>query len=133
MATGIKAEYIGDERVRLTHGPSGAVIITDLPPDNGGKGRMFSPTDLFASSLASCVLTIMAKVAARDGIPFEGASIAIVKEMSENPRRVARFAARVKLPSGLPPAQRSKLMACVKACPVHRSLHPDIKVDFEEI
>ncbi|HNT97205.1 MAG TPA: OsmC family protein [Elusimicrobiales bacterium] len=133
MATEIKAEYIGDEQVRLTHGPTGAVIVTDLPPDNGGKGRMFSPTDLFASSLASCVLTIMAKVAARENIPFEGSSIDIVKEMTEAPRRVARFAARVKLPAGLAAPQREKLLACVKACPVHRSLHPDIKVEFSEL
>ncbi len=133
MSTEISAEYVGDEQVRLTHGPTGAVIITDLPPDNGGKGRMFSPTDLFASALASCVLTIMAKVAARENIPFEGSSIVIVKEMSESPRRVAGFAARVKFLPGLSPVQRAKLMACVKACPVHRSLHPDIKVEFAEI
>ncbi len=133
MATEIRTEYLGDDKVRLTHGPTGETIITDLPPDNGGKGRAFSPTDLFTASLSSCILTIMAKVAEREGVPFAGASIDIVKEMSESPRRVARFAGRVKLPPGLSDAQRSKLMACVRACPVHRSLHPDIKVEFAEI
>ena len=130
MAVKITAKYIGDEQVELEHGPSGNKIITDLPLDNGGKGRTFSPTDLFASSLASCILTIMAKVAERDGIKFEGASIEIEKHMQENPRRIARFTGKVTLPADIAQDERAKLLECVKACPVHRSLHPDIKVEF---
>ncbi len=130
MAFRINAAYLGDDQVRLTHGLSGKTMITDLPPDNGGKGRTFSPTDLAAASVASCVLTIMAKVAEREGIKFEGASIEIEKHMQEGPRRIRALTGTVKLPPGLDPRQREKLMACVKACPVTRSLHPDIKMEL---
>jgi putative redox protein len=131
MAVKVTAKYLGDQQVELEHGPSGAKILTDLPADNGGRGRTFSPTDLFSSSLASCILAIMAKVAERDGIDFKGASIEIEKHMQENPRRVARFAGLIILPAGIPAKERAKLLECVKTCPVHRSLHPDIKVEFE--
>ena len=130
MAFKITAAYVGDDQVELTHGSSGSKMLTDLPPDNGGRGRTFSPTDLTAASVASCVLTIMAKLAHREGIKFEGASIEIEKRMQENPRRIAALTGVVKLPPGLAPAQREKLMACVKACPVSRSLHPEIKLEL---
>lgn len=131
MTFKISAEYIGDDRVELTHGLSGSKMITDLPPDNGGKGRTFSPTDLAAASVASCVLTIMAKMAERDGIDFKGASFEIEKHMQENPRRIARLAGVITMPPGLEAKQREKLLAAVNACPVSRSLHPDIKLEFE--
>lgn len=127
----IGAVYAGDQQVELTHGLSGHKMKTDLPPDNGGQGRTFSPTDLLTASIASCVLTIMAKVAERDGIKFEGASFEVEKHMQDNPRRVARLTGVLTLPPGLTPQQREKLLACVKACPVSRSLHPDIKLEFE--
>lgn len=131
MAVKITAVYSGDKQVELTHGPSGNRLLTDLPLDTGGKGRTFSPTDLFASSLASCILTIMAGVAERDGIKFEGASIEVEKHMQENPRRVAKFTGVIAFPGGLEEKMKEKLLACVRACPVHRSLHPDIKVEFK--
>lgn len=131
MSFKISAVYSGDQQVELTHGLSGNRMKTDLPPDNGGRGRTFSPTDLLPASIASCVLTIMAKVAERDGMKFEGASFEIEKHMQESPRRVARLTGVLTLPPGLTPQQREKLLACVKACPVSRSLHPDIKLDFE--
>ena len=131
MSFKINAEYIGDDRVELTHGLSGNKMQTDLPPDNGGKGRTFSPTDLTAASVASCVLTIMAKLAQREGIKFEGASIEIEKHMQESPRRISKLTGVIPLPAGLEAKQREKLCACVKACPVSRSLHPDIKLEFE--
>lgn len=131
MALKISAEYIGDDKVELTHGLSGSKMITDLPPDNGGQGRTFSPTDLAAASVASCVLTIMAKMAGRDGIDLKGASFEIEKHMQESPRRIARLTGVITLPAGLEPKQREKLQAVVKACPVSRSLHPDIKLEFD--
>lgn len=130
MSTKISAVYSGDDKVELTHGPSGNKLVTDLPADNGGKGRTFSPTDLAAASVASCILTIMAKMAAREGIAFEGAAIEIEKHMQENPRRISKLAGTVTLPAGITAGQREKLLACIKACPVSRSLHPDIKMDF---
>lgn len=133
MPLKINAVYAGDDQVELTHGPSGSRLLTDLPVDNGGRGRTFSPTDLAAASVASCVLSIMAKLAAREGIKFEGASIEIEKHMQESPRRIARLAGVVKLPPGLTPLQREKLMACVKACPVSRSLHPDVALELKAV
>ncbi|MDO8805247.1 MAG: OsmC family protein [Elusimicrobiota bacterium] len=130
MAFKINAVYAGDDQVELTHDLSGTKLLTDLPPDNGGKGRTFSPTDLAAASVASCVLTIMARLAQREGIKFEGAAIEIEKHMQESPRRISALTGVVKLPAGITPLQREKLMACVKACPVSRSLHPDIKLEL---
>src|SRR3989339_588672 len=122
MAVKITAKYLGDQQVELEHGTSGVRILTDLPADNGGRSRTFSPTDLLASSLASCILAIMAKVAERDGIDFKGASIQIEKHMRENPRRVEKFTGVITLPPGISVQERAKLLECVKACPVHRSL-----------
>ena len=133
MPLKINAVYAGDDQVELTPGPSGKTMLTDLPVDNGGRGRTFSPTDLAAASVASCVLSIMAKLAAREGIKFEGASIEIEKHMQESPRRIARLAGVVKLPPGITPRQREKLMACVKACPVSRSLHPDVALELTAV
>ncbi|MDD4005128.1 MAG: OsmC family protein [Elusimicrobiaceae bacterium] len=126
----ISARYVGDDHVELTHAISGSKMLTDLPPDNGGRGRTFSPTDLLTAAVASCSLSIMAKFAAREGIKFEGAAIEIEKHMQENPRRVSALTGVVKLPAGLTQPQREKLMACMKACPVTRSLHPEVKLDF---
>lgn len=131
MAFKITAAYLGDDKVELTHGLSGNKLLTDLPPDNGGKGRTFSPTDLAAASVASCVLTIMAKIAERDGADFKGASFEIEKHMQESPRRIASLTGVITLPAGLEPGQRAKILAAIKACPVSRSLHPDIKLEFE--
>jgi len=127
----IAAVYTGDDKVELAHGPSGNKLVTDLPADNGGRGRTFSPTDLAAASVASCILSIMAKMAAREGIKFEGAGIEIEKHMQENPRRISKLTGTITLPAGLSALQREKLLACVKACPVSRSLHPDIELDFQ--
>jgi uncharacterized OsmC-like protein len=130
MAVKIKARYIGDDTVELEHGPSGKKIVTDLPEDNGGKGRTFSPTDLLAASLSSCILTIMSKAAIRDGLDLKGASVEVEKEMQASPRRVARFMGRIVLPAHFTAAQKDRLKAFIKACPVGGSLHPDVKVEL---
>ena len=130
MSVKIKARYIGDDTVELEHGPSGRKITTDLPVDNGGKGRTFSPTDLLAASLSSCILTIMSVAAKKDGLDLTGSSVEVEKEMQANPRRVARFVGRIVLPSHLNGPQKEKLKAYIKACPVGGSLHPDVKVEL---
>ena len=130
MGVKIKARYTGDDTVELEHGPSGKRISTDLPVDNGGRGRTFSPTDLLGASLASCILTIMSKGAAKDGLDMTGASIEIDKEMAASPRRVARFVGTLVLPAHLTEPQKEKLKAYIKACPVSASLHPDVKVEL---
>jgi len=132
MSTKISCTYTSDNQTELVHGPTGARILTDLPPDNGGKGRAFSPTDLFAAALASCALTIMGKIALREGVDFSGAQLEVEKEMSaEPPRRVAAFRLKARLPQSLTPQQREKYLASIKTCPVHLSLHPEVKVSWE--
>jgi uncharacterized OsmC-like protein len=130
MSVKITAKYVGDDTVELEHGPSGKKIATDLPADNGGRGRTFSPTDLLAASLSSCILTIMAKAAAKDGLDLKGASVEVEKEMQASPRRVARFVGRISLPAHLTAPQKERLKAFIKACPVGGSLHPDVKVEL---
>jgi len=132
MAVKIKAQYIGDDTVELVHGPTGRKIVTDLPEDNGGRGRTFSPTDLLAASVASCILTIMSKAAAKDGLDLAGASLEMEKEMAASPRRVALLIGRLVLPAHLSAAQKEKLKACIKACPVSASLHPEVRVEVAE-
>ena len=87
----INVEYIGDLRTRSTHIDSGEVISTDAPIDNNGLGRKFSPTDLVASSLGSCLLTIMGIVANRHQIDMTGSHARVKKAMSENPRRISKI------------------------------------------
>jgi len=130
MSVKINARYAGGDQVELEHGPSKNKIMTDLPVDNGGRGRTFSPTDLLASALASCILTIMAKAAERDGVNIQGTSISIEKHMQENPRRISKFTGILTFPAGLSEEKKKKLQSYIQACPVHRSLHPDIQVEL---
>ena len=130
MSVKIKAQYLGDDTVELEHGPSGKKMVTDLPVDNGGRGRTFSPTDLLAASLSSCILTIMSMAAKKDNLDLKGATVEVEKEMQTNPRRVARFMGRITLPAHVTGPQKEKLKAYIKACPVGGSLHPDVKVDL---
>lgn len=133
MATKIKSSYMGDGMVEIVHGPTGKKIITDLPPDNGGKGREFSPTDLAAAALSSCVLTIMATIAEREKADIKGSFIEIEKHMAENPRRIGKFTGTISLPKNLDARTREKIMAAVKACPVTRSLRADLQIELKEI
>lgn len=133
MATKIKSSYLGDGLVEITHGPTGKKIITDLPPDNGGQGREFSPTDLAAASISSCILTIMGVIAKRENADIKDAYIEIEKHMAENPRRIGKFRGVIYLPSNIEPKTKEKIMAAVKACPVTRSLREDIKIELSEI
>lgn len=128
----MKAVYLGDEQVEVTHGPTGKTLITDLPPDNGGKGRTFSPTDLLTCSLSSCVLTIMAKMAEKDGENLKGTSITFEKTMSDTPpRRVAKITGLICFSTHLSTEKKTRYLTAIKACPVHRSLHPDIEINFK--
>ena len=128
----MEINYLGDEKTEITHLDTNEKLITDLPKDNGGRGRNFSPTDLLAASMGSCIVTIMAKMATRDGYEIAGAKIIVDKEMSkDSPRRVAKLTGTITFPNVITEQQKKKLMAAVKACPVHNSLHPDIVVDFQ--
>ena len=128
----INIVYEGKLRCRLTHGPSGSGINTDAPKDNNGKGEAFSPTDLVAAALASCMLTTMGIVAQRHGINIEGSTAHIVKEMTSTPpRRIAKLPVTIKLASGISASERPALERAALACPVHKSLHPDIEISVK--
>jgi len=120
--------YQGELNCQLTHGPSGKVIETDAPVDNQGRGQAFSPTDLTAASLASCMVTTMAIVARNKlGFDIPGVRWEVTKEMSTDaPRRIVRLATQIWLP--IPPSKdpRGLLEHAAHHCPVHRSLHPDV-------
>jgi putative redox protein len=122
------AKYTGGLHCRLTHGPSGSEIETDAPKDNQGKGEQFSPTDLVGAALASCILTTLAIVAERDGFSLQGATAEVTKEMVATPtRRIGSLSVHVTFFSMIPAEAREKLERAAHQCPVHQSLHPDIK------
>ena len=120
--TKISCTYIGDGQTLLKHGDNQVEILTDLPADNGGKARHFSPTDIFASSLAACAVTIMGKMADNRGQSIEGTQVEVEKEMAADPRRVAKITLRFTFPDSIGEADREKYIASIKACPVHNSL-----------
>ncbi len=129
MAVEITGRYIGNLAVEMTHGPSGAVLKTVPPVDNQGDGSSFSPTDLVATALAACMLTLISIVGEREGVDLSGLSIHIEKHMTGSPRRIGRLPARIRMPAGLTPDQRKKLENAALTCPVHHSLHPDVEKD----
>jgi putative redox protein len=118
----VEAVYTGQKHTRITHGPSQSVIETDAPKDNNGKGETFSPTDLTAAALGSCLLTVMAIRAEQEGIDMNGARAEVVKEMTSNPRRVAKLIVKVTMPAGIPLSAREGLEETARGCPVARSL-----------
>ncbi len=124
----IRIQYLGDLRCEAAHGPSHTTLLTDAPVDNHGRGESFSPTDLVATALGTCMLTVMGIFAARHGIALAGTKITVQKEMTAVPvRRIARLACEITFP--LPPAHphREALERTALTCPVHQSLHPDVE------
>ena len=124
----VTADADGRLQTRLTHLPSGTQLLTDAPKDNGGQGASFSPTDLLASALLSCMLTTMALVAAREGVAWGPTRGRVEKHMNASPRRVGLLVVELWLPSGLTPEQRTHMQHVAETCPVQRSLHPDVQL-----
>ena len=123
--------YEGELHTTALHGPSRTTIETDAPVDNQGKGAAFSPTDLLATSLASCMLTTMAIVAEREGWKLDGARARVEKHMALEPRRrVGRLVVGLSLPGDLSPAARVRLEETARGCPVAASIHPDTEVEL---
>jgi putative redox protein len=121
--TTIDSRYEGALRCHSSHGPSGCELETDAPTDNQGKGERFSPTDLVATALSTCILTILGIVAERHGWPLLGASARIKKTMTpEAPRRIALLEVWISLPAGLSEQQRAVLQRAGETCPVKLSL-----------
>jgi putative redox protein len=121
--------YKGQLRTAATHLQSGTAIETDAPTDNQGKGERFSPTDLLATSLGSCMMTIMG-IKARDmNIDLSGVQLDIQKHMKSDPRRVGGVDVTFNFPGGLNLDEKQKtiLQNAALTCPVAKSIHPDIE------
>ena len=125
------AIYTGEKHCQAKHEPSQSIIETDAPKDNQGRGEKFSPTDLVATALGTCILTTLAIVAERDGVDIKNSKISVEKEMNVNPRRIASLKTVIELPKNIPEDYRSKIEHVANACPVKKSLHPDILVPVE--
>ncbi|MET0261949.1 MAG: OsmC family protein [Rariglobus sp.] len=124
----ITGEYQGDLHCVATHGPSGSVLMTDAPKDNQGRGEAFSPTDLVATSLATCIATTMAIVARRHEVELKGLRYEVTKEMSADaPRRIVRLATTIWLPVAKTEQLAKLLEHAAHNCPVHQSLHPQVE------
>lgn len=132
----VQTVYQGELRTLATHLQSGTELLTDAPTDNQGKGEAFSPTDLVATALGSCMMTIMGIVARREAIDLTGTTLQITKKMNtEGSRRIVGvdIVFKVASPSPLSEAQKAKLEHAAHTCPVALSLHPDLAqtVHFE--
>lgn len=122
-------EYLGGLRCKAAHGPSRVELVIDAPVDNHGRGESFSPTDLVATALGACMLTLMGIAAERDRLDLAGSRVHVEKHMVADPaRRIGKLVAKVTLPASLTPAQRRKLEAAARACPVARRLASDVEV-----
>ena len=128
-----KVLYEGELRTQATHLQSGKTIYTDAPVDNQGKGDAFSPTDLVATSLASCMLTIMGIVARRDGILLKGAVAEVEKIMAKDPRRIGEIKIKFIFKHSIEDKDRVKLERAARTCPVSGSLHQDLKENINFI
>jgi putative redox protein len=125
----IQMEYQGDLHCSAVHGPSGTVLATDAPKDNQGRGESFSPTDLVATALGTCILTTMGILARTLQIDMSAATATVDKEMTSTaPRRIERLTVQIQMPAGISEENRLKLERAAHACPVHKSLHPDVEL-----
>ena len=127
MAT-VKTIYLGDLRTENEHLQSGTKILTDAPTDNQGKGEAFSPTDLLATALGNCIMTIMGIKARDNGIDIKGTEIEVTKIMASDPRRVAEVVVEFTFPKKNYADEEKRLIESVAGIsPVPLSLHPDLK------
>lgn len=124
----VHIQYLGELRCEAEHAPSRTTILTDAPVDNHGRGEAFSPTDLVATALGTCIVTTMGIFAQRHGIELRGTKITVQKEMtSVPPRRIARLACELSLPLPASHPHREALERAAHTCPVHQSLHPEVE------
>lgn len=123
-----KVEYSGQLRTISTHIKSGEQIITDAPTDNNGKGKAFSPTDMVANSVATCMLTIMGIAAEKRNLNINGTTAIVEKIMDSNPRRISKLNIEVQFPkNNYTTGQRELLEKVALNCPVIMSIHPAIE------
>jgi putative redox protein len=126
-----KVIYTGDLRTEATHVKSGQSFITDAPVDNQGKGEAFSPTDLLATSLGTCAITMVGIAARTHGFNVDGTSIKVTKIMASDPRRVGEVIVELDFPAGqYSDKQKAIIRRTIDTCPVGLSLNPALKQTF---
>ena len=125
----VTSTYLGELRTESEHLNSKNQLITDAPLDNQGKGEAFSPTDLVATALGTCMMTIMGIYARNQQLDLKGTQISITKIMASNPRRIAEISVEFNLPKGLNLSEKHQegLRNAARTCPVCESLHPELK------
>ena len=128
-----KVIYVGQLRTENTHLASGRSFITDAPLDNHGLASAFSPTDIVATALADCMITVMAIKADAMSVELKGTTCEVTKVMASSPRRIAEIHITMNLPVGVSEKLRKILEHTAKTCPVHHSLHPDTTVTCDFI
>lgn len=127
----IRTRYIGGLRTKAHHVSSQNELITDAPLDNKGRGEAFSPTDLLATALGSCALTIMGIAANEHGFDIDGTDVKITKIMASNPRRVSEVVVEFDFPENNYTDKEKKIIRlAADTCPVNQSLHPELKKTF---
>jgi putative redox protein len=128
----IQMEYEGDLHCKAVHGPSGTELSTDAPQDNQGRGESFSPTDLVATALGTCILTTIGIMARTLNLEIAGTTATVEKEMTKAPpRRIASLAVRIHVPHAISPENQEKFLRAAHTCPVHKSLHPEVQAPIE--
>jgi len=128
----IITEYEGGLHCKAVHVLSGNTLVTDAPVDNHGKGEAFSPTDLVATALGTCYLTLMGIQAETHDFSMKGTTATVEKYMSaDKPRRIEKLVVKVDFCGGIPFNKRGLLEAVALNCPTTKSLHPDVKVESE--
>ena len=127
MSHSIENKYVGELRTESTHLKSSDVIITDAPTDNNGKGDAFSPTDLVASALCSCMTTVMGICAEKNNFELPRSTANVTKIMESHPRRISKIIIEINFnKNNLSDQQTEKLIAVAKGCPVAQSLSSDL-------
>ena len=128
----VTIDYKGELHCEAQHGPSQTIIETDAPVDNQGRGEAFSPTDLVATALGTCMATIMGIVARRDKVDLVGLRIRVRKEMSADlPRRISKLEVVCQMPIAEGHPASDTLQRAALECPVNHSIHPDIEVSVK--
>lgn len=130
----IQVKYEGELHCKAMHSPSGTTLTTDAPEDIQGRAESFSPTDLVAAALGSCILTVMGIVARSLRVDITGATAAVEKEMASAPMRMIRkLTVKIHVPYHVTDDQRQKLEKAAYTCPVHKSMHSDVQMPIEFI
>jgi uncharacterized OsmC-like protein len=125
----IKIDYAGDLHCDATHLPSGNHLVTDAPVDNNGRGEAFSPTDLVATAVGTCMATVIGIVAQRKEISIAGMTVHVRKFMSDGaPRRISCLEVEIHIPLPATHPERKVFESAARSCPVYNSIHPDIEV-----